>query len=467
MPDTDEPSSVSELDRRYGAHMERFTRIFPDSAALRSITGDPEDPATIIEALEAQLPERPDDVSAALETLYQAVDAGDAPVGAVAAIVGRSHLPIVVAGTNRSVPTIPDERRLGNELAAARNLLNGDVIVDVSTLASLSLTPGAWPLLAAAIGRLSIVSTQRQDVEVYASQPAPIAHTIRTSAGIRVIEASDDDIRGTRARLDWIRARAAELAQETPASEAPLTELRELEEVGVWAHALHAAHATGRPLLCDDVGLADLARRHGVKSCGSFALLVAGMQEGFIDESEIDTHLRVCFERLVVDLPILPSVMVGFASALEEPTHPLLGAISRPAYWRKAGAGATYQTVVETVLAQDRELIWVLTAATLSGSSRALPAHAAYGFTAAVLTHLAFAARVDPSEFRAMVEAMRASWKLGGDPLPLLISSIATTMAEDGHDGQTISDFIIALSSVLDSSDQALVARTVLLGDSS
>jgi hypothetical protein len=262
-----------------------------------------------------------------------------------------------------------------------------------------------------------------------------------------------------------MRARAAELPQELPTLATPVTQLGELEGEGTWAHALHAAHASGRPLLCDDVGLADLARAHGVTACGTFALLVAAAHQGLIDEADVHDHLGRCFERLVVDLPVSPSVAIEFARARGMPGDPLLSVISRPAYWRTPGATAAYEVVVEAVLAQDRERLWILAAATVGGSSRALPTHAAGGFTIAILTQLVFTARIHPAEFRTIVDAMRTSWRLGGDPLSLLIASISATLAEDGRDGQTISAFIAALGSELDGSDQALVARTVLLGD--
>jgi tetratricopeptide (TPR) repeat protein len=455
----------ADIGRRYGAHMERFTRTFPDSSVIWSVTFDAEDPASVIEALEAQMPRLPDDAAAALETLYRHADAGDAPVGAVAAVAQRDHLALLVSGANRSVPTIADDRRLAVELHAAQGLLNHGVIVDASTLAALSLTPDSWPLVKASLARLSIVSSQRQDIEFHAVQASPVAHTVRTADGIRFVEQSEDDTAGIRRRFEWMRMRAAELPQELPNLVPPVTQLGELESEGTWAHAMQAAHASGRPLLCDDVGLADLARAHGVSACGTLALLVVATNEGLIDEADYHRHLGRCFDRLVVDLPVSPSAVIELARVRGMPVDPLLSVISRPAYWRGPGAVEAYGVVVEALLSQDRELLWVLTAATVSGASRALPTHAASGFTIAVLTQLVFMARTPPAEFRTIVGAMRASWGLSGDPLSLLISSISATLADAGRDGGTISSFIVALGSELDDDDKAVVARAVLLGD--
>lgn len=462
----DDAAAVIDIGRRYGAHMEQFTRTFPDSNVIWSIPFDPEDPASVIEALEAQMPNLPDDAAAALETLYRHADAGDAPVGAVAAVAKRDHLALLVSGPNRSVPTIPDDRRLAVELHAAQGLLNHDVIVDASTIAALSLTPDSWPLVTAGLARLSIVSSQRQDIEFHAVQPPPVGHTVRTADGVRFVEQSEDDTAGIRRRFQWMRMRAAELPQELPNLVPPVTQLGELESEGTWAHAMQVAHASGRPLLCDDVGLADLARAHGVSACGTLALLVAAAKEGLIDEADYHRHLGRCFDRLVVDLPVSPSAAIELARARGMPVNPLLSVISRPAYWRRPGAAEAYEVVVEALLSQDRELLWVLTAATVSGASRALPTHAASGFTIAVLMQLVFMARIPPAEFRTIVDAMRASWRLSGDPLSLLISSISATLADAGRDGGTISGFIVALGSELDDDGQAVVARAVLLGDS-
>lgn len=469
-PSPEDEALLAERQRRYGEHLQRFTTEFPDSPALKSITVDPESPESIIAALEAQMPELEPETEAAIDLLWRHLDAGKAPVGAVTSALRRDPLPTMCIGEGRSVPTMPTVSRLAAEIAAAQEALGRPVIVDFSTLAALSMTPDSWPHVQAATGRLSIVSSQRLEIDQFNEVTIPSGHSIRTPDGIRFSGLGDEERAAIRLRSKWMADTAAGLPQETPVLVAQgQASMGEVEMRGSWVHALRFAAALGRPLLCDDPALAEIARAEGVTGFGSYALLLAANGASVLRPDVVSDHLRACYRRRVVDLPVPSNVLVAIAEDTHWEVEPIASAIARPGFWQQPNAAAALSTMADAVLntgaIEAREHLGTLTAATVRGASRAVPSMVAPGFTALTLVQLLVSARVDVSEFPALVEAMQLVWEGPGDLLPTFLATLLKTL-EDAHGSEIAGRFLVLLGAELGEEDRGLVSRVVLNVDS-
>lgn len=465
-PPHDEAILLAERQRRYGEHLQRFTIEFPDSPALWSITVDPESPESIIAALEAEMPELDPDAEAAIEVLWHHLDAGLAPVGAVTSALRRDPLPTMCIGQNRSVPTLPTVFRLAAEVDAAQAALGRPVVVDFSTLAALSMAPESWEHVQASAGRLSMVSSQRLEIDQFNEVTIPAGHSIRTPAGIRFSELDENERGAIRARSKWMADTAASLPQEVPVLvEQGHASMGDVEARGSWAHALRFAKAHGRPLLCDDPALAELARSEGVTAFGSYALMLAAAGTGIVSPEAMSAHLRACYRRRMVDIPVPSSVLVAIAEDTEWEVEPFTSAIARPGFWQQPSAAAALSRVADAILnsghAGAREQLAALTAATVRGASRAVPPMAAPGFTALTLVQLLVSARVDASEFPTLVGAVRLAWEGPDDLLPTFLTTLLETL-EDAHDAEVAGRFLVLLAEGLVDTDRSLVSRVVL-----
>ena len=381
-----------------------------------------------IEASEAGLKEIDAALSAGADQyaeLARQVAAGRAPIGVLSSASGRSCTEVWVKGEPRTLliaSVLPSVR--SEDLAAARRSREGDVVVDVSSLAVLSLVPTVWNQVLSTFRKLVIPNGERDDVvggrDVLAT-PAVGFMTWdiegRRSIFRDIPEALD---REWRDRSQWMAARLENLVVVDRRRFSTFTD-SDFPRYAGWLAASDLAIELGYSLYCDDLALRLMLRARGIATFGTVALLDLLSQEAKLTNNETTQFLDTLRGARCGDLPLDVGAMLELAE--KEAWQPGIAwlQLTRPGYWADGGALRLFQGIMSKLPKDHIELLPVWLQAGIEGSCQLLP-HPQLTEMCAILTAEVIRVKGEPSIVNGLVEVAKTTSRRlgGGDPRPAI-----------------------------------------------
>jgi hypothetical protein len=416
-----------EVGQRFGAHLQRFTELFPDSQAIQAMTFDLDDPDSMIATLRDALPEYSADTVAAVSKLGEELALGRAPCGACAVILGRNPLTLMCSGELASVPHLAGPESFATDVDAGRAALDSEVVLDITTLAAASLAPSLLEHLRSLCSRMVMPASQIADIVGFARSRPASGYLSSTEDGIHLVDVAETNQAAIGSRSEWMRVESSTIAAEPPPVAEPLSPLGDLEFEGSWAHAVHLAKATNRLLIADDPALIALARSAGVRATSSLAVAAAGRATDRMTDDQFNDTILEQVRTGFVDLPLTAQHLAEALAACGWPISPALGYLTRPAFWRTPGAARAHREIIGQLSSEDREAVPSLVWASIVGANRTVAPGTATGFASALATQVILTGDVRPDEMANVVAAARAAWPADTpDPLPALARTLRT-----------------------------------------
>lgn len=312
------------------------------------------------------------------------------------------------------------------EHGVATDALDGEIIVDLSTLAVGWFIADRWPRLTAAFNRLELTSAARRDVGSAAGGFRPrSAETLGwdPATGRPVLhETPQEQLDRLEAHTAWIETMAKSLTiRDWPVLDAQTRLGAEDDGIASWLAAVELAKAEDTPLWADDVGLRELARNEGVRAFGTAALLEALVSRGVFTTGErvLNAIIEALRDEYCVDLALDPAWIQSRGE--RDGWGPGVAQFS----FSRAGSWADLPQTFEVWLAAataagavSPDLVppWVYSAA--FGICYAVDGVTAHRLVAGLLVAAAGAVQSQPGTFASCVEAATAACVHADIPTP-------------------------------------------------
>ncbi len=300
------PSGTAEDGRR---RIESFIEAHPGHSALSSISmSDETTPDELVERFRPMLEPQ----ARALRDLTRQVASAQIPYGLLAAFAGK---PYAMVYAHRAAGCLPIESAEGAvvrlERAAAIESLQGEVVVDTSTLATFFFIQSMWPNVHRKFRRIVIPAPTKSDIVVavdVAEMPSDgnIGWDVDNET-IRVTEVDPTAQERLRLHTRWMKNVADEVES---VDWSTIRNMQDIFEDGSdsrflpWLAAIDYALESNVPLFADDCVVRSIARHLGVRTFGTVSFLYALVHDGSITSDELAIALEeLRFERCV-DLPL-------------------------------------------------------------------------------------------------------------------------------------------------------------------
>ncbi len=214
------------------------------------------------------------------------VRAGKLPLGALAAAASRPYAAMLLEqSTGAQYAVNPDNDALKDEIEVAKQALGGDVVIETSALALVTLLPRRWPALRSAFSTVRLPRPALADIEAARGE---LARAPGFSFSVSYNRATHSLVRSETSLADHQRLHQRIVAVEEAAR---LVELAESPEPPgppdhhqAWSTAISLARAQGTALWSDDVALRRIAAEQGIPAFGTYALLAALTETGIISD---------------------------------------------------------------------------------------------------------------------------------------------------------------------------------------
>lgn len=280
------------------------------SALQSHASGYPDGPAEDAALAAADMPAASGDSQPGqppnFDALAAQVHAGKAPLGALAASLGRSHTRMLAeraCGPLHAVKAEPDA--LGPERAAAAAAIDHDIVIDVSTLAVATELIDRWPTLRSAFANPTLPRTALADIGVASSDLIRVpgnSYAVRydpTQHALTRMEMSLAEHQLQRQRIIEIQQAARDLTLADPT-----TSTMHTPDGGPqpsWLASVDIARSTGLPLWCDDLAVRAIAVEQGIATFGTYALLAELIARKLIPDT-LQADTRSLMEADILDL---------------------------------------------------------------------------------------------------------------------------------------------------------------------
>lgn len=277
LPDPD-PSLLA----RFHAELVSYVSRYPNGP-LRM--GDIQD-VDVTQVIRDQL--RPQ--AGSLNRAVKRVRSGELPLGALAAAASRPYATMLVAQSGGPLYAVtPNHEFFAREVAAAKEAVNGEVVVGASTLAVITLLPKRAPTLLAAFKAVRLPRPALVDIEAAWSDL-----TRAPASSFSVIYDADHDTLITKAvsLTEHQRLYRRIAAVDRSARQLVVTDLATSEDPPdghrAWLSAVDLAAERQLLLWSDDVAVRSIAAGRDVTSFGTWALLAALIELGLIPDTTED-----------------------------------------------------------------------------------------------------------------------------------------------------------------------------------
>jgi hypothetical protein len=299
MPATDPPDFDLMIKARQ-LHQHFFDK-FPDSKLIRSVPVD-DALASLREQLRAQL----EPTTEVAVQMQRRVLTGQLPLSACVSAFQRSYAEALITnGVGCYVICHPDDRVFAQEVDAARQAIDGTVVVDTSALFLGSVTLGSATELPVHFDRLLVAVPQRDDI-----LQARVSLMMRRAGSL-----GWDPVSGRPTfveRPPEVTERWATDAEKLSAALRYCDIVADPSPPGdddprhrLWSSPIWLARERGVSLVADDAALRAVARNEGVPAFGSLHLLSALIETAVLPaEALYDSYRRLMGFR-AVDLPDL------------------------------------------------------------------------------------------------------------------------------------------------------------------
>lgn len=447
---------------RMRRHLDNFVHRFPDHPALRAIDV-PDETDVLLETLRGHL-QRPPEYERAARDLVERASSGSIPFGLVVEVLGRTYVPALLAVDYVGFTSTPaDMSEFQRQCDTAAAALNGDVIVDPSTLVMASfLDDSVWMVVVGAFSSLEMTEAMHAHVDdlVFVKPPSGHLSWDYATNSVTVSDYDDGQIARLRTRRRWIRDRAEELGwtRDVP----PSTLSSALSNDDSWAASIAAAGATGMTLLTDDLGSARLAQASGVPAFGLVALLTALVRPNQLSAGQLDAAIRALFTAQVDDLPVEPEALVTLAAECDWPPAPSLHPLTRSHVWVDLSVGVRLVATLAEEVGGNSALADAVHCGAL-GISRTghLAPEKLVGLLVARLIDVK---TLEPNAVKKVLDAARyacASQDLP-DPLPHAVDAYVSLAIADVDAGGAGGDRVTRVFSALNEADRHVVVARVL-----
>lgn len=436
-----------ELHRQAFEALAALVERHGEQVGVRMLQGEPED---LIEQMTSMLKAGAERDRILLDLMKQVRDSA-LPMGVIANLSGNGYATLLVQrALGPLVTASADDDEYGIELSSASAALDRQVVVDASSLLTISGLEDTE--LLGHFTRVVVPAVTLRDIH-------RAVHDIRSLAGspgrmgwdpnegrIRISETSTEEFVRQLTRAESLDRYATTLPVSTPARSDLRDRLDDDGEFAAWLDPVQLAREGGYSLWSDDLGLRRIASAFEVDSFGTGALVDA-LREREITRADPD-QVEAVLSRFVeivrrlagdclVDLPLGPQDV--WLLGEQDEWRPSAGAValSRTSWWvwqNQASANPFHQlTEVLASVAEfraDSLAAWQVSA--LMGAGRAfVPDQASRG-----LCELALLARGPSSSHRdivdGLVRARLVAKELGiSDPLDE-ISAAAAHLADGG-----------------------------------
>jgi tetratricopeptide (TPR) repeat protein len=447
------------------AHVARYVEMYPESPIFRSVDVNVDDPDVFREQMRQMLNPDPERDRHQRRLIEQAIS-GQLPIGFVASLFGRTYLDVLLSGTAVGFACIPaDAVVVEQEVDIASQHVDRAVVIDISSLVTLSFCPELWPTIVASFSSVSIPDAAFVEIDDSILRKAPAGsfqwdyeHDTWT-----IQEVSPEQLESLRQQRDRLRAWTSELPVVTTGRLADVPGFEELAIDNNWPAGLATAAARSSALLCDDVALAALARSIGVPAFGSFALTVALARTGRLNSTNLDRLLRALFQAQADDLPLTPAQLAGLARSLSWPPGPSLHPMSRPHYWRDQDAAhAAFTMTIQGLGANSDTASNALYAASV-GVIRTVAVGSPLPLIAGLFVAAAVGIEATPPDVPPLIAAVRracSNYDLV-DPFGACVRALLE-VARTEDDAATSARTVTTLFSGMEPEDRARAAAIVL-----
>jgi lipopolysaccharide biosynthesis regulator YciM len=400
--------------------------IFSERAANAEEGGDdvfttikaPDNPEDLVEALRPLL----EPAAERSEAIHDLARKG-APLGLIAASVGRSYTAVLVHRGPGWLPisSTRDDAR-AHEVEVARQHCGEAVVIDTSAVAVGFFLGEKWPDLLAAFASLEIGGPARREISTEVANLS-----MRTSgwlswdadAGLPVIqEATPEDLKRLADHTAWIGAQAELLTvRDVGSLSLPGLEGRNDEGLLAWLGQVELARQRGVALWADDLGLRQIASEFEVPTFGTCALLEV------LGQGKPDGWLRAAHESLLdaycVDLPVVPGWLVRSAAEHQWQGGPAATNLARPMIWTDPRSALAALDGIMTAAADADPVLtgrWLFAA--LCGICKGFDPATAHAVCSGLVCKAVALTDFDSERFRDFLDAARSACSTFSVPDP-------------------------------------------------
>jgi predicted nucleic acid-binding protein len=288
------PELSPERLARFQAELAAFAQRYPDGPITIDLTD-----VDLTEVIRAQLVPNAGQLNDAADL----VRAGKLPLGALAAASSRSYTTMLIeqsCGIQYAVNPAGDAFK--REIEIAKQALNGEVVVEPSTLALVTLLPQRWPTLRSAFSSVRLPRLALTDID---NARSDLARAPGFSYSIGYDPTTDALVRTETSLAEHQRLHQRILKVEEAARQLVVTDSRQPSTPDLhqaWSSAISLAKEQGLPLWSDDIALRSIAADQGIPAFGTYALLATLTEAGLIaDTLEKDTQALV--DAQIIKLP--------------------------------------------------------------------------------------------------------------------------------------------------------------------
>ncbi|MDJ0345042.1 hypothetical protein QMK19_14295 [Streptomyces sp. H10-C2] len=342
---------------------QQFFEHFPHSKLIERVPID-----DTLKGLQEFLRVRLAPVSDAVHQMQRATIAGQIPLSACAAALGRSHADMLIRNTiGCYVIRDPDKDICAQETAAARRALDTSVVVDTSALFFSPIALEPTTQLTAHFEQLLVAAPQRDDI-----LQARSALGMRSSGWLgwdsrteqpTFTEYSEEV---TKSWSDRAHALAAAVDACDVLPDAPPD--HDDERHRVWSAPIRLARERGVSLLADDAALRAVARSQGVSAFGTLHLLEALVQDGVLLVDALEQSYRRLMQLPVAELPVRDRLIAIARNEQWNPNGYAAFLFTRPSTWHPlAGGWRTYTALIKALPEKDPQRAASWCAAALRG----------------------------------------------------------------------------------------------------
>ena len=460
-------SDVSdEVGERWQARIGQFLEEHPGHPGFFAIQ-IPEDPEQAVEALRPYL----EPGSGNYEELRMKVADVELPYGILSAHAGKPYAAALLHRAAGCLPIRPaDDRFAEIECAAARESLNGSVVVDASTLVVASYLEQLWPRFYGAFARVIMPLPARTDIVHAADEirrPSQGMMGWNPQADSPTFTNADDAAREhLQTRAEWVLRVADDLdivdwprLQALPGRD----ELADEDRFLPWLASLDYAVAHQLSLYVDDLAIRTWARSVGVPTFGTVGVLQALAELGIITGAEHVDSLDALRRAYCVDFPLDIAALSRVAEQDSWRPGPAALPFIRPITWRDGiRAYRAWRRMCGQAASVDAMLVPGWLQAAIWGAAHGRRSQNVTAIAAALLSSTIFSVTQPAEALPNLLSAARAVVsQLGGDDLlPVVVTNFLETLIP-AHGPQLGTRIVLALAAHLEEQDRALVRELV------
>jgi tetratricopeptide (TPR) repeat protein len=290
------PELSPEALARFQAELGAYALRYPDGPlAMIDLTD-----VDLTEVIRAQLVPHAGQLDAAADL----VRTGKLPLGALAAAASHPYAAMLIeqsCGIQYAVS--PDSDALKREIEVAKHAISGEVVIEASTLALVTLLPQRWPALRSAFRAIRLPRPALADIDNARSELARapgFSYSIGYDPAVGALVRSEISLaehQRLHQRILIVEEAARQLVLTDPAQPPGTPDLHQ-----AWSSAISLAKAQGAPLWSDDMALRSMAADQGVPAFGTYALLAALTETGLIPDTTRE-DAQTLADAQVVELP--------------------------------------------------------------------------------------------------------------------------------------------------------------------